>query len=815
MKKIDLKKWLFFPLLSALMIAAVPSVATARASEKAVYISERDPLAALSLLDETRAANIDEEYRFVQALDVGYGKVYRFEQLKDGKSILGQEVTVSADKDGKVLSVNGSYLSANTEKATVGAADALQTVREQVGGENFSATEIYFENNGKLTPAYNICSDAEGGMTTVVSAANGEILLSAPLSSSVAISMPQTNGFGENVMLDVEYDGEQYILADETRNIFTYNHQSASPRLYTSTDGIFTDDIAVSVFENTVRAYDFYTKEENIGAVRYGINNGNDLIAENRNEHTGELSIRLYVHYNYYGYRENAAFDTVNATMYVGDGRLNGDLYRQGQARDVIAHEFQHGVTHYTAGLIYEGDSGAIDEAISDVFGMLVEGHEPSQEEFWLIGEDAVANESALRSVIEPAYPYRSSARNKYVCNFPHRYHDEYCDNNGVHHNSTIISNVAYKMWNEMPDYFTKERMGKLWYATLCSLTSRCTFASFARVFRETAENLGFEEKALETIDHALFLNGLIDVSDVHIVTFVNYDGSVLKECVVKDGEAAIPPKDPARPSDARYVYTFIGWDVEFDRVTADMRITARYRSNPRYYTVTFLDAEGNVLETQQVAYGGSAKAPLNPVKASDEHYDYEFSIWDSSFQSVQGDITVKPVFTRYLCYQVLFMSEGEQIASVRVREKQAATPPETPHKESDLQFDYVFDGWDGNYSYVTQDTTVNAVFREVPRKYTLTFLSEGGQMLEKVLGYGESYDLPTPEPREGYTFDGWYLDEGFTKPAASGSVTGEETFYAKWQRKSNDIVLITVICSGVAAVSVAAALLLKKRKKK
>lgn len=809
MKKINIKKWFVLPLFSALLLASVPSALTAGAS--GIYLDGEDPLAVLSLLDETSAGA--DEFRFVQALDVGFGKVYRYQQIRDGLDILGQEVTVSVNKKGKVLSVNGSYLSAETETGTLGEEKAFEAVRSEVGGQIFSAGEIYFEKEGRLIPAYDILSDAEGGTRTVVSEKDGEILLSVPASSYVSVPVEQTNAYGETVSLEVEQDGGQYYLGDETRNIYTYNYQGITPNLYTSHNGVFTDEIAVSVYENTVRAYDFYTNEENIGAVRYGINNGNDLIAGNRDERPSELLIRLYVHYNYDGYRENAAFDTVNAIMFVGDGRPNGDLYRQGKAQDVIAHEFQHGVTHHTAGLVYMGDSGAIDEAISDIFGMLVEGRDPSEEEFWSIGEDAVPDGNALRSVKDPVYPYRSSARNKLTCNLPHMHNDQ-CDYNGVHYNSTIISSIAYKLWEMQPDFYGKENMGKLWYGTLCALTSRSTFLSFARTIRETAENLGYDEQALETLDRALYASGLSEDPDLHTVTFVNYDGKILKECIVKDGEDAVPPADPSRPASTRYTYTFDGWEGEYHAVTEDVRVTAHFRRDTRYYTVTFLDAEGNVLKEQKVTYGESAEAPDPPKKESDDLYDYEFSLWDRSFRTVHSDLTVRPVFHQYLCYKVYFLSEGQQIGTVRVREKQAATPPPAPQKQSTAESDFIFDHWEGNYSYVTQNTTVNAVFRETPRQYVLSYQSEGGSF-EQTIGFGETYTLPTPEPREGYRFAGWYLDETLRTPASNGTVSGDMTFYAKWQNTNVPILIAVAVCAVVLlGGAVTAGVLLGKRKK-
>ena len=70
-----------------------------------------------------------------------------------------------------------------------------------------------------------------------------------------------------------------------------------------------------------------------------------------------------------------------------------------------VTHELSHGVTQYSANLAYDGQSGALNESISDVFGALVEQHAKGQsaaEASWLIGEGLFTDQvqgSALRSM--------------------------------------------------------------------------------------------------------------------------------------------------------------------------------------------------------------------------------------------------------------------------------------------------------------------------------------------------------------------------------------------------------------------------------
>src|SRR5690606_25342549 len=81
-------------------------------------------------------------------------------------------------------------------------------------------------------------------------------------------------------------------------------------------------------------------------------------------------------------------------------------------AADIIGHELAHGVTQHTANLIYQGQSGALNESMSDVFGSLVKqrllGHTAAEAD-WLIGEGLFTsnvNGTGIRSMKEPGTAY-------------------------------------------------------------------------------------------------------------------------------------------------------------------------------------------------------------------------------------------------------------------------------------------------------------------------------------------------------------------------------------------------------------------------
>ncbi|HWM17170.1 MAG TPA: M4 family metallopeptidase [Microbacterium sp.] len=162
----------------------------------------------------------------------------------------------------------------------------------------------------------------------------------------------------------------------------------------------------------------------------------------------------------------------------------------------VIAHELTHGVTEFAGGLVYQGQSGALNESVSDVFGALTEQHHRGQttdEASWLIGEgiftDAVQG-VALRSMSHPGTAYDDDVLGR----DPQPAHmDDYVhtrdDNGGVHINSGI-PNRAFHLTASALGGRAWERAGLIWYRTLTSGTVEPTaeFTAFARATIAAAE---------------------------------------------------------------------------------------------------------------------------------------------------------------------------------------------------------------------------------------------------------------------------------------------------------------------------------------
>ena len=125
-----------------------------------------------------------------------------------------------------------------------------------------------------------------------------------------------------------------------------------------------------------------------------------------------------------------------------GSQMVYGDTYAG--ADDVVGHELTHGVTQYTSGLFYFGQSGAINESLSDVFGELADqsstagGGSDSAGNKWLMGEDLPIG--AIRSMSNPPAKNDPDRMTSPI------YYATAGDSRGVHHNSGVNNKAAFLM---------------------------------------------------------------------------------------------------------------------------------------------------------------------------------------------------------------------------------------------------------------------------------------------------------------------------------------------------------------------------------
>ena len=198
-----------------------------------------------------------------------------------------------------------------------------------------------------------------------------------------------------------------------------------------------------------------------------------DVFGRNSVDNKG-MHLLSTVHYGQ-GY-DNAFWD--GEQMVYGDGDEDlpepERLFRRFTiAVDIIGHELTHGITQFEAKLAYYGQSGALNESFSDVFGSLVKqrilNHTASEAD-WLIGQDIFTsnvNGQAIRSMKSPGTAYDDPLLGKDPQpGHMKDYVNTVSDNGGVHFNSGIPNRAFYICANEIGGYAWK-KAGRIWYKAL------------------------------------------------------------------------------------------------------------------------------------------------------------------------------------------------------------------------------------------------------------------------------------------------------------------------------------------------------------
>jgi Zn-dependent metalloprotease len=251
------------------------------------------------------------------------------------------------------------------------------------------------------------------------------------------------------------------------RSVYDAGHKRKLPGKLVMADhrAVSGDVEAIEAFDGSGATFDFYAR----------------IFLRNSIDGKG-MPIISTIHY---GTKfDNAMWDGRQMIYGDGDGKL---FNRFTAALDVIGHELTHGVTQYTAALQYHDQSGALNEHISDAFGIMVKqytlGQTVSQSD-WLIGVGLLGPNvrgKAIRSMKAPGTAYDDPLLGKdpqpahmsgYVTGSD--------DNGGVHINSGILNRAFYLAATDLGG-FSWRTVGPIWYRVLTEkLLPTAQFQDFA-----------------------------------------------------------------------------------------------------------------------------------------------------------------------------------------------------------------------------------------------------------------------------------------------------------------------------------------------
>ncbi|MFD5862830.1 M4 family metallopeptidase [Streptomyces chartreusis] len=401
---------------SALIAAAVQAGAATAAPEKAPSAAGKvipgaeavklSPAQRAELIRDANATKADtaeelglgakEKLVVRDVVKDGNGTVHtRYERTYDGLPVLGGDLVVETTKSGatkdvvkatraaiKPATTTAAVPAAKAEKQALAAAKAEDAKSPDV---NKAPRKVIWAANGKPTLAYETVVGGlqEDGtpneLHVVTDAATG-----AKLYEYQAIETGTGNTmYSGTVTLGTTQSGSTYNLTDGARgNHKTYNLNrgtSGTGTLFSGPDDVWGNGAAsnaetagADAHYGAALTWDYYKNVHGRSGIR-----GDGVGAYSR------------VHYgnNYV----NAFWSDSCFCMTYGDGSGNANPLT---SIDVAGHEMTHGVTSNTAGLVYSGESGGLNEATSDIFGSTVEFYANNSNDVgdYLIGEEININ---------------------------------------------------------------------------------------------------------------------------------------------------------------------------------------------------------------------------------------------------------------------------------------------------------------------------------------------------------------------------------------------------------------------------------------
>lgn len=393
-------------------------------SPAAIRFEEGNRPIISSFFEEFRKAfpfSENNEMRLWQTLPDKLGQIhYRFNQYYKGIEVLGAQYILH-EENGYVRYANGELVPGlNLNVAPVlSEPQALDAALKNIDAESYmwqndaneaflkreqndpdatfypsgelkitSGWEELLSENCKLVYRFDIYAEKPLGRYYVdVDARNGEIV-------------------GKYSRIhDADYNGSGISLYNGTVNIVVDSYSGGYRLREAGRSGVQTYDMHNTTNYNT--AVDFVDSDGNFTAsnahagvsAHWGAEATYDYYfnVHSRNSYNNTGGILLsYVHrgVNY----NNAYWDGTRMTYGDGDGTTFSPLV----SIDVTGHEISHGVTEYSANLIYENEPGALNESFSDIFGTAIEFYVEGSSGDWLIGEDIYLQGIALRSMEDP-----------------------------------------------------------------------------------------------------------------------------------------------------------------------------------------------------------------------------------------------------------------------------------------------------------------------------------------------------------------------------------------------------------------------------
>ena len=290
----------------------------------------------------------------------GGGAAVRTQQLVNGVPVLGGELVVNLTADNEVLSVSGEALPATTMdmQPAITRQEAADAARAAIADRTNTPRSDLVAADSKLY-VYDPSLFGKDGRSI--------------LAWGVDVSSPEHPDIHKQVLIDAD-DGSVAKVFElvhnalnrrvcDANNTRSATNPCSSPVL--TEGGTYTGTVAEvnSAYTFNGQVYNFYNSRWTRDSL-----DGSGLALNNTVQFCTNAMVPNPSPPPPTVFRDPCPYNNAfwnGSEMYYGQGWANGD--------DLVGHELTHGVTQFESGLVYQNESGAINESLSDVFGEAVD----------------------------------------------------------------------------------------------------------------------------------------------------------------------------------------------------------------------------------------------------------------------------------------------------------------------------------------------------------------------------------------------------------------------------------------------------------
>jgi hypothetical protein len=301
---------------------------------------------------------------------------------------------------------------------------------------------------------------------------------------------------------------ERFLAIDTSRPM--YDPASTPPDMSKIKGGILIFDLKDEVYDerNLKAAYAQTTNNNNWDPAAVSVMHNFGLVENyyrstfNRNSIDDKgMNIIGMIHARFTDpngniYKDNAFWSFGMQLMVFGDGE--DSFVNLPSSLDVAGHELTHGVINHSANLIYENQSGALNEHVADFFGAMVDRDD------WQLGDGVVQGKSALRDMQNPHNPDILAQQPMKMSEFQYLANTPQQDNGGVHINSGIPNHMTYLL-ADGPQGIGRDKAEDIIYRALTQyLTQRSQFIDYRRsCFSAATDLFGADSAEVNTVKSA------------------------------------------------------------------------------------------------------------------------------------------------------------------------------------------------------------------------------------------------------------------------------------------------------------------------